>query len=57
MDKGRMKYIVDCIEDGERFFFREEYDEANGSVMEQARETASMWGAEVISIRVENEDA
>jgi len=52
-----MKYIVDCIEHGERFFFREEYDEANGSVMEQAREDASMWGAEVISIRVENEDA
>jgi len=52
-----MRYVVHCIEHGERFFFREEYDEANGSVMEQARETASMWGAEVISIRVENEDA
>jgi len=52
-----MRYVVHCIEHGERFFFTEEYDEANGSVMEQARETASMWGAEVISIRVENEDA
>ena len=52
-----MRYVVHCIEHGERFFFREEYDEANGSVMEQARETASIWGAEVISIRVENEDA
>jgi len=52
-----MRYVVHCIEHGERFFFREEYDEANGSIMEQARETASIWGAEVISIRVENEDA
>ena len=52
-----MRYVVHCIENGERFFFREEYDEANGSIMEQARETASIWGAEVISIRVENEDA
>jgi len=51
-----MRYIVDCIENGERFFFREEYDEGNGSVMEQARETASLWGAEVISIKVENEN-
>ena len=52
-----MRYVVHCIEHGERFFFREEYDKANGSIMEQARETASIWGAEVISIRVENEDA
>ena len=52
-----MRYVVHCIEHGERFFFREEYDEANGSIMEQAREDASIWGAEVISIRVENEDA
>ena len=52
-----MKYKVNCIEHGEEFYFVEDYDEANGSIMEQARETASIWGAEVISIRVENEDA
>lgn len=52
-----MKYRVNCIEHGEKFYFVEDYDEANGSVMEQAREDAMMWGAEVISIKVENEDA
>jgi hypothetical protein len=46
-----MKYEVNCIEHGEHFYFVLETDETNkGKVMTQAREDASMWGAEVISI-------
>jgi len=46
-----MKYEVNCIEHGEHFYFVLETDETNkGKVMAEAREEASMWGAEVISI-------
>ena len=47
-----MRYEVNCVEHGEFFHFILEMDEKNPErVMEQAREDASLWGAEVRFIK------
>jgi hypothetical protein len=50
-------YEVNCIEHGEHFYFVMETEETDKEkIMTQARETASGWGAEVISIEKTDEE-
>lgn len=46
------RYEVNCVEHGEFFYFVMESNDTNpDKVMEQARDEASIWGAEVMFVK------
>jgi hypothetical protein len=52
-----MKYEVNCIENGEEFYFIIETDETTrDKLMAKARDEASTWGAEVINLKPTKEE-